>query len=104
MRKTYRFLPPFSDNSFTKRFSSDAAALQYASDSSDAAASYGVGKPQEGFWNVKYQCFIPVECMAPVMEVEQKLQAEIGRLRALLSEQSYRNERLHESENHEMGQ
>ena len=83
MRKTYRFIPPHS-KSFTKRFSSDDAALRYASEMEDSAATVGVGKPMEGFWNQKFECFLPVECMAPVVGEIVKLEAEIERLRNIL--------------------
>ena len=77
-------MPPHTKGTFTKRFSSDEAALRYASEMEDTAAICGVGKPMEGFWNQKFGCFMPVECMAPVVGEIMKLEAEIERLRGIL--------------------
>ena len=104
---------PHTKGSFKKRFSSDEAALRFASETEDGPATCGVGKPMEGFWNQKFECFLPVECMAPVMGKIMKLEAEIERLRGVLLDrqrrelrQSYREESLREiiPENHEVGQ
>jgi len=80
MKKTYKFFPPYTNATHTKRFSSDDKALQYAASGDDTAASTGVSKRQEGFWNEKYNCFMPLECLNAVNKVETELNEEIARL------------------------
>jgi hypothetical protein len=84
MRTTYRFIPPYTKSSFKKRFSSDEAALQYASSMEDSAATVGVGKPMEGFWSQTFECFMPVECMTAAAKKIMEVEAENERLKRFL--------------------
>lgn len=86
MRTTYHFYSPSSSGTgyYTKRFSTEKAALDYASQSDDTVAQTQVSKHQVGFWNPVYDCFMPVECVESVQKVERTLQAEIERLQKML--------------------
>ena len=82
MTTIYTFYPP-QYPPFTKEFPDDNAALRWASESDDTAASTGVSRQLECHWSDSLGCFVPVEAEAKFQSVKANLEEEITRLQQI---------------------